>query len=133
MQNRKRVANSQPRNCRSSFASRGFLVVPRGNPKSLWPIVEAVGHNLAELRKKRDAAKQKVRAAYALSSRSLDEWRKQLAIVDDAEKVLVQTELEIAEELCLRHAWKFPALDHKPGSLEAAIDDFLWELRKSEK
>jgi len=83
MQNRKRVSNSQPRNCRSSFASRGFLVVPRGHLKSLWPIVEAVGHNLAELRKKRDAAKQKVRAAYALSSRSLDVWRQLVFPVND--------------------------------------------------
>ena len=89
--------------------------------------------NLTERRTKRDAAKQKVRAAHALSSRSFEEWQKQLAIVDDAENELRQLELAIGEELRLHHGWKFPALNHQPGSLEAAIDDFLWELRKSEK
>jgi hypothetical protein len=44
-----------------------------------------MSNNLTELRTKRDAAKQEVRAAHALSSRSFEEWQKQLAIVDDAE------------------------------------------------
>jgi hypothetical protein len=86
--------------------------------------------SLTELRKKRDAAKQGVRVAYALSSRSFEEWQRQLPLVDDAEDELRKLELAIAEELRVRYGWKFPVLDHKPGSLEAAINDFLWELRK---